>query len=254
MARINLLPWRAERRKQRQQEFMGLLGLSALVAVMISLVIVMYYKGQIEGQKARNVYLQDQIKLVNEQIKEIEELDKKKARLLRRKEVIEELQASRSQMVHLFDELVRTIPDGLRLNSIRQQGNDLSLQGFAQSNARVSTYMRNLQVSGWMTKPELSIIEVKNGDPGLPYSFSLKVTLKNPQDSEAQNGTAPATDVAAAPVEPATAAPAGTTPAAPAGTTPAPAATPAAPAAAPATPPAPEPETPAATPTTGGSP
>jgi len=232
MARINLLPWRAERRKQRQQEFMGLLGLSALVAVMISLVIVMYYKGQIEGQKARNVYLQDQIKLVNEQIKEIEELDKKKARLLRRKEVIEELQASRSQMVHLFDELVRTIPDGLRLNSIRQQGNDLSLQGFAQSNARVSTYMRNLQVSGWMTKPELSIIEVKNGDPGLPYSFSLKVTLKNPQDSEAQNGTAPATDVAAAPVEPTTAAPA----------------------AAPATPPAPEPETPAATPTTGGSP
>jgi type IV pilus assembly protein PilN len=253
MARINLLPWRAERRKQRQQEFMGLLGLSALVAVMISLVIVMYYKGQIEGQKARNVYLQDQIKLVNEQIKDIEVLDKKTARLLRRKEVIEELQASRSQMVHLFDELVRTIPDGLRLNSIRQQGNDLSLQGFAQSNARVSTYMRNLQVSGWMTKPELSVIEVKSGDPGLPYSFSLKVTLKNPQDSEAQNGVAPATGVAAAPVEPATAAPAGTAPATPSAT-PAPAASPATPAAAPATTPAPQPEAPAAKPTTGGSP
>jgi type IV pilus assembly protein PilN len=247
MARINLLPWRAERRKQRQQEFMGLLGLSALVAVLISLVIVMYYKGQIEGQKARNVYLQDQIKLVNEQIKEIEELDKKKARLLRRKEVIEELQASRSQMVHLFDELVRTIPDGLRLNSIRQQGNDLSLQGFAQSNARVSTYMRNLQVSGWMTKPELSIIEVKAGDKGLPYSFSLKVTLKNPQESEAQNGVVATTETAPATVEPA-ALPATTAPAT------APATTPAAPAAAPATPPAPEPEAPAAKPTTGGSP
>lgn len=248
MARINLLPWRAERRKQRQQEFMGLLGLSALAAVLISLVIVMYYKGQIEGQKARNVYLQDQIKLVNEQIKEIEELDKKKARLLRRKEVIEELQASRSQMVHLFDELVRTIPDGLRLNSIRQQGNDLSLQGFAQSNARVSTYMRNLQVSGWMTKPELSIIEVKAGDKGLPYSFSLKVTLKNPQDSEAQNSAVAATQATPATSEPAVA------PAAAPATTP-PAATPAAPAAAPApTTPAPEPETPAATPTTGGSP
>jgi type IV pilus assembly protein PilN len=248
MARINLLPWRAERRKQRQQEFMGLLGLSALAAVLVSLVIVMYYKGQIEGQKARNVYLQDQIKLVNEQIKEIEELDKKKARLLRRKEVIEELQASRSQMVHLFDELVRTIPDGLRLNSIRQQGNDLSLQGFAQSNARVSTYMRNLQVSGWMTKPELSIIEVKAGDKGLPYSFSLKVTLKNPQDTEGQDGAAPTT--AAAPAEP-VAVPAAAAPA----TTPAatPATTPAAPAPAPASPPAPEPE-PAAAPTTGGSP
>ena len=250
MARINLLPWRAERRKQRQQEFMGLLGLSALTAVLISLFIVMYYKGQIEGQKARNVYLQDQIALVNEQIKEIEELDKKKARLLRRKEVIEELQASRSQMVHLFDELVRTIPDGLRLNSIRQQGSDLSLDGYAQSNARVSTYMRNLQVSGWMTKPELSIIEVKDGDVGLPYAFSLKVTLKNPQDSEAQNaavaaGAAPPATVAPAvapATAPATSAPATNAPAAPAPATPAPAT------------PAPEPETPAATPTTGGSP
>jgi type IV pilus assembly protein PilN len=245
MARINLLPWRAERRKQRQQEFMGLLGLSALAAVLISLAIVMYYKGQIEGQKARNVYLQEQIALVNEQIKEIEELDKKKARLLRRKEVIEELQASRSQMVHLFDELVRTIPDGLRLNSIRQQGSDLSLDGFAQSNARVSTYMRNLQVSGWMTKPELSIIEVKDGDTGLPYAFSLQVTLKNPQDSEAQNGVVPAAVATPAAIEPAVtpaAAPATAPPAA------APAATPA-----PATP-APEPEKPAATPTTGGTP
>ena len=251
MARINLLPWRAERRKQRQQEFMGLLGLSALVAVLVSLVIVMYYKGQIEGQKARNVYLQDQITLVNEQIKEIEELDKKKARLLRRKEVIEELQASRSQMVHLFDELVRTIPDGLRLESIRQQGNDLSLQGFAQSNARVSTYMRNLQVSGWMTKPELSIIEVKAGDQGLPYAFSLKVTLKNPQDSEAQNAAV------AAGATPAVVDPAVAPAAAPVSTTPAvtPATTPAAPAATPApTTPAPEPEKPAAAPTTGGSP
>jgi type IV pilus assembly protein PilN len=248
MARINLLPWRAERRKQRQQEFMGLLGLSALAAVLISLVIVMYYKGQIEGQKARNVYLQEQITLVNEQIKEIEELDKKKARLLRRKEVIEELQASRSQMVHLFDELVRTIPDGLRLNTIRQQGSELSLDGFAQSNARVSTYMRNLQVSGWMTKPELSIIEVKDGDNGLPYAFSLKVTLKNPQDSEAQNGVAGATATPAA-IEPAVVPAVAPAMAPPAATpAPAPAATPA-----PAKP-APEPETPAATPTTGGSP
>ena len=146
-------------------------------------------------------------------------------------------------MVHLFDELVRTIPDGLRLNTIRQQGSDLSLDGFAQSNARVSTYMRNLQVSGWMTKPELSIIEVKDGDNGLPYAFSLQVTLKNPQDSEAQNGVVPAEVATPAAIEPAV------TPAvAPTTAPPAPAATPA-----PATP-APEPETPAATPTTGGTP
>jgi type IV pilus assembly protein PilN len=237
MARINLLPWRAERRKQRQQEFMSLLGLSAVVAVVISLLIVMYYKGQIEGQKARNQYLTDQITLVNEQIKEIEELDKKKDRLLRRKEVIEELQASRSQMVHLFDELVRTVPDGLRLESIKQKGNDLSLQGFAQSNARVSTYMRNLQVSGWMTKPELSIIEAKGKEPGLPYSFSLRVSLINP--NEAKDGAAPAAAGAVAP--PAATAPAvapGAPAAAPAVESATPGTTPAAPAPAATTPPA----------------
>jgi type IV pilus assembly protein PilN len=251
MARINLLPWRAERRKQRQQEFMGLLGISALAALVISVLIVFYYNNEIDGQKKRNAYLEKEIAEVQKQIDEINELDKKKENLLRRKEVIEQLQASRSQMVHLFDELVRTIPDGLRLNSIRQQGNDLSLQGFAQSNARVSTYMRNLQVSGWMTKPELSIIEVKAGDKGLPYAFSLKVTLKNPQDSEAKNGAvatagvdAPTTELSAPLAEPATGTPPAAAPATP---TPAPVA----PATTPATP---APTEPAATPASGGSP
>jgi type IV pilus assembly protein PilN len=237
MARINLLPWRAERRKQRQQEFMGLLGLSALVAVVVSIGIVLSYSARIDGQERRNKYLTEQIEEVNKQIAEIEELDKKKAGLLQRKEVIEELQASRSQMVHLFDELVRTVPDGLRLNSIKQQGNDLTLQGFAQSNARVSTYMRNLQVSGWMTKPDLGTIEAKSGDKGLPYAFTLKVTLKNPQDSEAANAAAGTTPAAA-----------GTAPGAPAA---APAAAPATPAATPAA--KPEPPKPAST-STGGAP
>jgi type IV pilus assembly protein PilN len=252
MARINLLPWRAERRKQRQQEFLGLLGLSALAALVISVLIVLYYNNEIDGQKKRNAYLEKEIAEVQKQINEIDELDKKKDNLLRRKEVIEQLQASRSQMVHLFDELVRTIPDGLRLNTIRQQGNDLSLQGFAQSNARVSTYMRNLQVSGWMTKPELSIIEVKAGDKGLPYAFSLKVTLKNPQDSEAQNGAVADGD-ADMPAEPAalpTAAPAAAPAAAP-GTTPPASTAPATPEPKPATP---APTEPAATPASGGSP
>ena len=251
MARINLLPWRAERRKQRQQEFMGLLGLSALVAVMISLVIVMYYKGQIEGQKARNVYLQDQIKLVNEQIKEIEELDKKKARLLRRKEVIEELQASRSQMVHLFDELARTIADGTQITSLQQNGDDLTLLGRAQSNARVSSYMRNLDASGWMGNPDLDIIELRGSDPALPNEFSLKVKLKNPNDAQngdkaaaegvdagapaapLPDGSAPAPAPAPPPANgtaPATVAPGAAPAPAPAGAAPAPAATISAPA------------------------
>ncbi|WP_290885491.1 PilN domain-containing protein [Arenimonas sp.] len=194
MARINLLPWRAERRKLRQKEFVSMLGLAAVVAVAISLLIVMYYNGQIQGQQNRNQYLRDQIVLVDQQITEIEELDKKKANLLARKQVIEQLQASRSQMVHLFDELVRTIPEGVRLNSIKQNGQSLTLEGRAQSNARVSSYMRNLEASGWMASPDLSIIEAKGDDKGLPNMFSLKVTLKNPSavEEEAAPAAAPA--------------------------------------------------------------
>ncbi len=184
MARINLLPWRSERRKLRQKEFMTMLGLAAGIALVLSFLIVMYYNGQIEGQMARNQYLRDQIVLVDQQIKEIEELDKKKANLLARKQVIEQLQASRSQMVHLFDELVRTIPEGVRLNSIKQSGQVLTLEGMAQSNARVSSYMRNLEESGWMATPDLSIIEAKGSDKGLPNVFSLKVTLKSPSSEE----------------------------------------------------------------------
>jgi type IV pilus assembly protein PilN len=200
MARINLLPWRAERRKLRQKEFVSMLGVAGVAGLLVSAMIWMFYNGQLEGQDARNLYLTDQIALVEQQIKEIEELDKKKANLLARKEVIEQLQASRSQMVHLFDELVRTIPEGVRLNSIKQAGQVLTLQGSAQSNARVSSYMRNLEASGWMTNPDLTVIETKGEDRGLPNMFTLSVTLKNPSaTSEEEGGTT---------VEPAAAAPA----------------------------------------------
>lgn len=197
MARINLLPWRAERRKQRQQEFFAMLGLAAVLAVLVSFLIVMYYGGQVEGQMQRNEYLRQEIALVDQQIAEIEELDKKKNNLLSRKQVIEELQASRSQMVHLFDQLVRTIPEGVRLNSIKQTGQELTLEGYAQSNARVSSYMRNLEESGWMSNPDLTIIETKGEDRGLPNAFSLKVTLRSPESENAD--AIPAAPVAEAP-------------------------------------------------------
>lgn len=180
MARINLLPWRAERRKQRQKEFSLMLGASAIGAVLLSFGIMSYYGAQIDGQNERNAFVQGEITKVESQITEIEELNKTKARLLARKEVIEKLQASRSQMVHLFDSLVRTIPDGVVLTSIKQDDQLLTLEGRSQSNARVSTYMRNLEGSGWMTSPELSIIEAKGEDKGLPYEFRLQVTLANP--------------------------------------------------------------------------
>ncbi|MCC4599876.1 PilN domain-containing protein [Xanthomonas melonis] len=233
MARINLLPWRAERRKAREREFYSMLGFAALGGVLLSGLIWFYYDAQISGQTERNAFLTTEIEKVKAQNEEIKELDKKKDRLLARKKVIEELQANRSQMVHLFDSLVRTIPDGVALTNIKQDGDILTLEGRSQSNARVSTYMRNLEGSGWMTNPDLSIIEAKSQDKAagqpvasamdtktLPYVFTLKVKLANPNETD-KNGAAPVDGQAPG--------------ATPAGATPAPAGAPA-PAAAPATP------------------
>ena len=238
MARINLLPWRAERRKQRQKDAMVMLALSAVAAVALSFLIIGFYNAQIDGQNERNQFLTAQIAEVDTQIAEIDELDQKKSKLLARKEVIERLQANRSQMVHLFDSLVRTIPDGVVLTSIKQDDQTLTLEGRSQSNARVSTYMRNLEGSGWMTNPELSIIEARGTDKGLPYEFKLQVTLANPNapkdvdgdgipdpvaealvESEATPSAAPVTETAPAAVPadeaaPAEAAPDAATPAA----------------------------------------
>ncbi|HET6397482.1 MAG TPA: PilN domain-containing protein, partial [Pseudoxanthomonas sp.] len=207
MARINLLPWRAERRKQRQREFQGMLGLAALGGALISFLIWFHYDRQISGQQERNSFLEAEIAKVKKQNEEIKELDAKKDRLLARKKVIEELQANRSQMVHLFDSLVRTIPDGVVLTSLKQEGEVLTLEGSAQSNARVSAYMRNLEGSGWMTKPDLSIIEAKDDKATqaasvgrtLPYNFILKVTLANPNtdaDAAADPAAVPSPEAA----------------------------------------------------------
>ena len=181
MAKINLLPWRQERRKQRQKEFLSLVGMTAALAVAIAFGVVEYFDALIENQNARNAHLQSEITALDSRIKEIEGLEKQRAALLVRKQVIEQLQANRSQMVHLFDELVRTIPEGVRLDSIKQAGSVLTLDGFAQSNARVSSYMRSLEKSGWMTSPDLSIIEARGDDKLMPYQFSLRVTLTKPR-------------------------------------------------------------------------
>ncbi|HEL2978591.1 TPA: PilN domain-containing protein [Stenotrophomonas maltophilia] len=260
MARINLLPWRAERRKQRQREFYAMLGMAAIGGLLLSLLIWFYYDRQVSGQMDRNAYLEAEIEKVKEQNKEIDRLDAQKDRLLARKKVIEELQAKRSQMVHLFDALVRTIPDGLVLTALKQEGDVLTLEGRTQSNARVSAYMRNLETSGWMTNPELSIIEArdpekdKDGKVGpladikaLPYVFVVKVKL--PAQSEEVAGTpglnADGSVAAPAPpaVTPLAAGPDAAAPAAPAGSQPA--AAPAAPATAPVNAPATAPAAPA---------
>ena len=229
MTRINLLPWRAERRKQRQKDSMVMLAMSAVAAVVLSFLIITYYNGQISGQTERNAFLTAQIAELDKQIVLIEELDKKKAKLLARKEVIEVLQANRSQMVHLFDSLVRTIPDGVVLTSIKQDDQTLTLEGRSQSNARVSTYLRSLEGSGWMSRPELAIIEATGNDKGLPYAFTLQVKLANPNAPKDEDGDGIPDAVVAEVVDPAVAAPE-----LPAASAPAPVAQPATPSAAPA--------------------
>jgi type IV pilus assembly protein PilN len=192
MSKINLLPWRAERRKLRQKQFFVALGISAAIAILAVVGVIKYFDALLDNQNERNAYLQNEITILEAKIKEIEALDRKKASLLQRKQVIEELQASRSQMVHLFDELVRTIPEGVRLGSIKQAGTVLTLEGVTQSNARVSSYMRALEKSGWMTSPDLSIIEAKGQEKGMPYQFVLKVTMKQPQADVDASGQATA--------------------------------------------------------------
>ncbi|MCP5479428.1 MAG: PilN domain-containing protein [Rhodanobacteraceae bacterium] len=181
MARINLLPWRAERRSQRQRQFAMMMLGAAVLGLLVTFGIVTYFSDRIENQQVRNNTLQNEIAQLEIQIKSIEDLETKKASLLQRKLVIEQLQANRSQMVHLFDELVRTIPEGVQLGSIKQNGDQLTLEGVSQSSARVSTYMRKLESSGWMSKPDLKVIENKNTEnKALPYVFTLQVTLTKP--------------------------------------------------------------------------
>ena len=207
MAKINLLPWRAERRRQREREFYMMLGAAALAAVAV-LFGWWYWMGmRLDNQDARNAYLKDQIKQLDGQLAEIKELDKTKSKLLARKQIIEQLQASRSQMVHLFDELVKTIPDSARLNSLRQVGDTLTLQGVAQSNASVANYMRNLDSSKWLTRSDLIKTEVRGTDRRNRYEFGLNVKLRPPENAEnldAQPSDDSKAPDAAAPTAPAT--------------------------------------------------
>jgi type IV pilus assembly protein PilN len=191
MARINLLPWRAERRKQREREFYMMLGASALAAVLVFLGATYWMGQRIDNQTARNNYLDKQIKDLDVKIEKIKDLEKTRSQLLARKQIIEDLQSNRSQMVHLFDQLAKTIPNGTRLTSLKQANDVLTLEGLAESSTRVATYMRNMENSPQMGRSDLAKIESKEGTPGvdkkMPNVFSLSLKLKKPDD--AQNST-----------------------------------------------------------------
>lgn len=188
MARINLLPWRAERRKIRQREFFMQLGAAALAAVGVMFLWWFWMDMRIDNQNERNAYLQDQIKQVDARLEKIKDLEKVRAQLLARKQIIEQLQANRAQMVHLFDELVKTIPGSVRLMSIKQAGDQMVLGGVAQSNASVADYMRNIEASPWMGQADLSKTENSHDATRMPYSFGLTVALSKPKDDATKQG------------------------------------------------------------------
>jgi type IV pilus assembly protein PilN len=185
MARINLLPWRAERRKQREREFYIQLGLAFGAALVVLIAWSFWMDARIDNQGDRNTYLQGEIKQLDDRIAKIKDLEKVRADLLQRKQIIEQLQANRSQMVHLFDELVKTIPASARLSGMKQSAQSMSLDGVAQSNSSVAEYMRNIEGSPWMGHVDLRKTENTHDGSRMPYRFGLDVRLNSPADRAA---------------------------------------------------------------------
>ncbi|MEP6484997.1 MAG: PilN domain-containing protein [Rudaea sp.] len=210
MAKINLLPWRTERRKLREREFYMMLGGAAIAAVLAVFLWVFWMNERLDNQDARNAYMKDQIHQLDDKLTEIKRLEETKSKLLARKQIIEQLQANRSQMVHLFDELVKTIPDGVRLTSMKQNGDTLTLAGVAQSNASVATYMRNLDKSSWLKRSDLQQTQAKGNDKRDRFEFGLTVKLTSPEEKEKERAAAEKSGASATAevIKPTTAAPA----------------------------------------------
>lgn len=174
MAHINLLPWREELRKQKTSEYAALAGLVAIVAALIVAIAAFYMSTVVEAHESRNRYLQSQIDILNTKLQEIKDLEETKANLLARMEVIQELQRSRPEVVHLFEELVVTVPEGVWLTGIKQNGRSLAIEGKAESNARVSAYMRNIENSDWLENPALEVIEADKESRTAAFKLKLK--------------------------------------------------------------------------------
>lgn len=184
MAKINLLPWRETRRKEKQQDFFTMLGIFAVIAVGIWGGIHFYHVQLIEYQQLRNKYVVDQTVLLDKKIKEIQELEKEKQRLLDRMRAIEQLQGNRPLIVRFFDELITSLPEGVSVNKITQKGQNVTINGEAQSNARVSSFMRNLEASDWLESPQLDIIQATSTKGLRISSFTLRFKQVIPKSSE----------------------------------------------------------------------
>lgn len=195
MTHINLLPWREALKKERQQQFLTALGLAAALAAVGWGGVHVEFQRRVDYQEARNTFLQGEIEKVDKQIKEIENLEKKKKQLIARMESIQTLQQGRPQIVHVFDEFARTLPDGVFLTSVKQVDQALTVEGFGQSNSRISSYMRNLDASDWLADPKLNFIEAQKGAAeavsNKTAKFLLNVNLSNPLKDVTTEGSTP---------------------------------------------------------------
>ena len=188
MAHINLLPWREEQRHEQTRQFATITILSLVLTGAVMFLVHVTFDNQISHQKARNKILQDEIDTLDASLKQISDLEDTKEQLLARMDVIQSLQQRRPQIVHLFDDFVRTVPEGIFLTSIKQEGDLLMINGVAESNGRVSAYMRNIDASDWMATPKLKVIETREGTLR-SSNFTLETSQSAPKtNSEKTDG------------------------------------------------------------------
>ena len=183
MARINLLPWREELRKKKKKDFVTALAASGIIAIVIVGLIHMYIEGLKSYQDQRNNLLQKEIAELDKKIAAIDTIDEKKRKLLTKIELIQRLQESRPEIVHLFDEIPRLTPDGVYLKKLTQTGNDLVFEGKSQSNARVSAFMRAIEASPWLQLPKLDVIKLVDKD-NTEDSSDFTLRAKQGKDTE----------------------------------------------------------------------
>lgn len=181
MARINLLPWREARRQEQQRTFLGILAGAVILTGLVVFAVDSYFQGQIDYQNRRNSFINAQIKAVDKQIKEIESLKKTKQELIARMNVIGDLQSSRPGIVHFVEELASTIPEGVYITSMIQRDKKVSIKARADSNAMITEYMRRIDLSEWLDKPELGQISVSGSGAGRTSSFDLNAEQTSPE-------------------------------------------------------------------------
>lgn len=184
MARINLLPWREELRKERKKRFIAVWSVTLLIGIGLVFIGDLYISNSISQQQSRNQYLVNQITLLNQSISEIKDLKTKKDQLLERMQVIQNLQGNRPVIVRIFDQVARVVPEGVYFKEVSLEGNRLTLVGVAESNNRISALMRNFDNSSWFTEPNLTAVRKVSANSQRWNEFDLTVKQINPTQAK----------------------------------------------------------------------